>query len=468
MRILTGCVAAALLLSTAVFAQQPSAPDWARIEEETMRHFQALLRVDTSDPPGNEKPAADYLQQALQQAGIPVQTFVLEPNRVNVVARLKGNGSRRPVLIMAHTDVVNVDASKWTHPPFSATRDGGYVYGRGTLDDKDNVTAALMTMLLLKRLDVPLDRDVIFLAEAGEEGTTRVGIQFMVERHFAEIDAEYCFAEGGDVIREGGRVRYALVTTAEKIPRTIELTANGIAGHGSIPLQTNPIVRLGAALGRIGDWHPPVRLNDTTRAYFQRLAQLSSGEEAARYRDVLDPQRAAAVERWFRANDPEKAAVLHTTASPNIVQGGYRLNVIPSEAKATIDVRTLPDEDPAVVLESIRRVVNDPAITVAYAPRDVRPPGASRIDTEAFKAVEAAVTTHYATTTVPMMFTKATDMAYLRGRGIQCYGIGAAVDAEDPPKGFGMHSDQERILESELHRFVRFQWDIVHELARAR
>lgn len=468
MRILIRCLAAALILSAAASAQQPASPDWTPINEETMRHFQALLRFDTSDPPGNEKPAADYLQQVLQQAGIPVQTFVLEPNRVNVVARLKGNGRKRPLLIMAHTDVVNVDASKWTHPPFSATREGGYVYARGTVDDKDNVTASLMVMLLLKRLNVPLDRDVIFLAEAGEEGNTRVGIQFMVNQHFGEIDAEYCLAEGGGVTRQGGRIQYASVTTIEKIPRTVELTARGISGHGSIPLQTNAIVHLSAALARVAEWQPPIRLNETTRAYFQRLAEISPPEEAARYRDVLDPAKAPAVERYFRANDPSKAAILHATASPNIVQGGYRLNVIPSEAKASLDLRTMPDDDPAQVLEMIRKVVNDPSITVAYAPRDIRPAGTSRLDTEAFKAIEAAVTRHYETTTLPTMMTGATDSAYLRGKGVQCYGIGPATDAEDGPKGFGAHSDQERILESELHRFVRFKWDIVNELARAR
>jgi acetylornithine deacetylase/succinyl-diaminopimelate desuccinylase-like protein len=446
--------------------QQPAGPDWARVEEETLRHFQALVRFDSSDPPGNEKPLADYLRQVLEKEGIPVQTFALEPNRPNVVARLKGNGSRRPLLIMGHTDVVNVDPAKWTHPPFSAARDGGYVYGRGTLDDKDSVTASLMVMLTLKRLNVPLDRDVIFLAEAGEEGSTRVGIQFMVNQHFAVIDAEYCLAEGGGVTRQGGRVRYASVQTLEKIPRSLELTAKGISGHGSVPLQTNALVHLGGALARIAEWQPPIRLNETTRAYFQRLAAISAGEEAARYRDVLDPQKAPAADTYFRANDPAKAAVLHLTLSPTIIDGGYRINVIPSEAKATIDLRTLPDDDPALVLEMIRKVVDDPSITVAYAARDIRPAGASRLDTDAFKALEGAVTKHYTITTLPTMSTGATDMAYLRARGVQCYGIGPASDTEDGPKGFGSHSDQERILENELHRFVRFTWDVVTELAR--
>src|SRR5207247_793736 len=162
----------------------------------------------------------------------------------NVVARLKGNGTKRPLLVMGHSDVVTVDAAKWKFPPFSATRDGGYVYGRGTVDDKDNLTAAMMTMLLLKRLNVPLDRDVIFLSEAGEEGSTGVGIGFLVQQHFSDIDAEYCLAEGGGVTRINGAVKYSTVQTLEKIPRGIELVSHGISGHGSVPLKSNAIVHL--------------------------------------------------------------------------------------------------------------------------------------------------------------------------------------------------------------------------------
>src|SRR4029450_1882489 len=232
-------LAVVLLLSADLSAQQPAqvkslgSPHWSRVEEETLRHFQALVRFDTSDPPGNEKPAADYLQQVLEKEGVAVQTFALEPNRPNVVPRLKGNGSKPPLLLMGHTDVVNVDAAKWTHPPYSATRADGYVCGRAPLDDEDNVLASLMTMLTLKRLNVPLDRDLIFLAESGEEGSTHVGIQFMVNQHLADIDAEYCLAEAGHGIREGGKVRFATIQTLEKIPRAVELTARGISGHGS-------------------------------------------------------------------------------------------------------------------------------------------------------------------------------------------------------------------------------------------
>lgn len=457
-----------LLTAATPTAQAPPSSGNATIEDETIRHFQALLRFDTSDPPGAEKPAVDYLKQVLDREGIATEVFAIDPARPNLVARLKGTGRKRPLLVMGHLDVVTVDPRKWIHPPFSATRDGGYVYGRGTIDDKDNVVAALMTLLLVKRNGVPMDRDLIVLFEAGEEGSTRVGIQLMVNQHFAAIDAEYCLAEGGNGDREGGQVKYVTVETVEKIPRAITLTARGVSGHGSVPLQDNAIVGLSNAVGRVARWQPPIRLNETTTAYFKGLAAISPPRRAARYRDLFspDPKVRGAADEYLRANEPRHASMLRSSISPTIVQGGYRVNVIPSEAVATLDVRTLPDEDPAKFLEQVRRVVNDPAVDVAYAPRDLRPAGATRLDTEAFAVLQRNVTKHYKSATLPTMMTGGSDMAFLRGKGMQCYGIGPAVDAEDGPRGFGAHSDQERILESELHRFVQFNYDVVVDLVK--
>ena len=452
-------------------AAQAAQPDWPKVDEEVMRHYQALLRMDTSDPPGKERPAAEYLKAVFDKEGIPAQLYALEPDRPNVVARLKGNGRKRPILIIGHTDVVNVDPAKWKFPPFSATRDGGYVYGRGTVDDKDNLATTLMVMLQLKRLNVPLDRDVIFLSESGEEGSTRVGIQYMVDQHYPEIDAEYCLAEGGGVTRVGGRVKYAGIATLEKIPYAIELVAKGVAGHGSVPLRTNAVVHLATAVGKVGAFKPDIRLNETTGTYFRRLAAISSPADAERYRNVLVPNSKAQADadEYFLDHEPAHASMLRTSISPNILAAGYRVNVIPSEAKATLDVRMLPDEDPAKFLEKVRAVVNDPNIEVRFGFRDTRPkqPDA-RLDSEAFKTIEANVTKHYHAPTLPTMLTGATDMAYLRAQGVQCYGVGPAMDVEDGPKGFGAHSDQERLLEGELFRFVRFHWDIVVDLARSR
>ena len=453
-------------LSCAVVAQS-SQPNWSQLEEETMRHFQAILRLDTSNPPGNEGIVVEYLKGVLDREGIETKIFANDPKRPNLVARLRGNGSKRPILIMGHTDVVKVDPAKWKHPPFSATREGGYVYGRGTVDDKDNVVACLMVMLALKRMNVPLDRDVIFLAEAGEEASTQFGIAFMVNEHFKEIDAEYCFAEGGGVTRTGGKIRFASVQTSEKIPYGVTLTARGPAGHGSVPLRTNAVVHLSQAIAKLSAWATPMRLNDTTKTYFERLASISSPEDAQRYRNVANPEVSAAIQEYFAVNEPRHHSMLRTSISPNIIKGGYQVNVIPSEAEATLDIRALPDENMDNLVAEIRKVINDPAVEVARNNRNTRP-GArpSRIDSEAFRLIEAAVKQHYNTVTLPTMSTGATDMAYLRAKGIECYGVGPLTDSEDGPKGYGAHSDQERILEESLHKFVRFHWDIVVNLAK--
>jgi acetylornithine deacetylase/succinyl-diaminopimelate desuccinylase-like protein len=464
--ILVGCI-----LASGMFAasQTGAQPDWTAVDAEFVSHFRALVRLDTTDPPGGEQPAVDYLKKVLAAAGIEFQEFSSEPNRPNLVARLKGNGQKRPLLLMGHTDTVNVDVKKWTFPPFSAARDGGYIYGRGTVDDKDNLSASLMVMLMLKRLNVPLDRDVIFLAEAGEEGTTRVGIKYMVTDHYDAIDAEYCLAEGGNGSRVGGNVRFVSVQTLEKVPYAIELVARGTAGHGSIPLEDNAVVHASAAVAAVAKWQPAVRLNETTSAYFKRLAEISPPAEAQRYRDVLDPKTIEQVDAWFRKYEPRHASMLRTSASPNMLVAGYRINVIPSEAVATLDVRALPDENMPAFLEAVKKVVNDPNIEVRFGARDTRPTGSeARIDSELFKALESSARTHYNAPTLPTMSTGATDMAYLRAKGMQCYGVGPATDVEDGPKGFGAHGDQERILESELTRFLHYYWDVATGLARTR
>ena len=454
-----------LLLIGSHAHSQVSEPDWAGVEEETLRHFRALLRFDTSDPPGRELPAAEYLRDVLEAEGIAVEMLSVDPERPNVVARLQGDDSQEPLLIMAHTDVVNVDPEKWTFPPFSATVDGGYVYGRGAVDDKDNLAAGLMVMLELKRQNVPLSRDVIFLAESGEEGATEYGIEFMVNEHFEKIDAEFCLAEGGSVARVNREVVYGGVQTVEKLPYRLELAARGVAGHGSVPLQNNSVVRLAKAISAIADWRSPIRLNETTYTYFERLASISPPDAGERYLAVLDSGRASEADEYFLAYEPRHASMLRSSLSPTIFDAGYRINVIPSESRASVDFRALPDENIQDYLEQIREVIGDDSIEVSLGQRNTRPAGQASINTTAFSAIEQNLQEHYGVITLPTMSTGATDMAYLRARGVQCYGIGPAIDREDAALGFGAHSDQERILISEMNRFVRFNWDLVLDIA---
>ena len=462
--------AVACLLTMAVMAPGVSAQQGNALDAETLQHFQALLRIDTSSPPGNETKAVEYLKQVFEKEGIPYQVFAKDASRANIVARLKGNGKKKPILVMGHTDVVTIDPAKWTHKPFGADLDGGYVYGRGTVDDKDNLVAGLMMMLQLKRNKVPLDRDVILLAEAGEEGAPDVGAQFMADNHLDAINAEYCFAEGGGVVRSGGKVTQANVGTTEKEPRFVEIIAHGPAGHGSVPQRGNSLTHLSAAVGKIAEWTPPMHINETTASYFKKLSTMVPAERAKVYRDVLtpDPRVAKAAADWLLEHEPNHWSMLHTSLVPTIINGGFRYNVIPSESKATIDVRLHPDENQEAFLDLVRKQINDPNVDVRWGRDRYRPAGGSRIDTEAFSVLEAQLKKHYDTTVLPTMGTGATDMSNIRAKGIQCYGIGPALDTEDGRLGYGAHSDQERILESELYRFVRFQYDVVLELARAR
>ena len=454
------------LLCAAVVPASAQTPDWAQINSETLRHFQALVQIDSTNPPGNETRVADYVRKVLEAEGIPVTLAAKDPARANVIARLKGNGSKRPLLIMGHSDTVKVDPPKWVFPPFSAHLDGGYVYGRGTLDDKSDLAAALMTMLLLKRQGTPLDRDVIFVSEVGEEASTGPGIEYLVNERWPEIDAEICLAESGGVRRRDGKLVYATVETTEKQPKGAVLISKGPAGHGSRPLRTNAVVHLAKAVEVIAAWEPPTKFNDTTRYYFEKLAGVSDPQTAQRYKDLFNPAKAAAARDYLAEHEPGLYSMLHTSISPNIIEAGYQVNVIPSEARATLDIRALPGEDIDAFYAMMRKVINDPAIELMPETRNQRPAASpSSISNDAYRSVEAAYRKIYGVQTLPVMSTGATDMAFLRAKGVQCYGVGAMVDEEDAAKGFGAHSDQERILEEAIYKHTQFFWDAVTSIA---
>ena len=450
---------AATLATPAVRADEKYAVDWQQIQPEIFEHYSNLIHIDTSNPPGNETKAAEYLKKVLEATGIPTQIYARDAGRGNVVARLKGNGSKKPLLVMGHLDVVGVQKEKWSVDPFAAVRKDGYIYGRGTIDDKDKVTSALMTMLLLKRRKVPLDRDVIFLGEAGEEGSSGAGIGFMVSQHWDEIACEYAITEGGTATSRDGHVRTVEIATTEKVPRGIRLIAHGQAGHGSRPRLDNAIAHLSEAVWKIASNQPPMRLNDTTRTYFERLATISTPEEADRYNHLTDPARRPAIEAYFAENELTHYSILRTSVVPTIIQGGFRSNVIPSEAEATIDIRALPDEDMPKFYAWLKQLINDPAVEIVTR-GEGRPAGQpSRIDNEMFHSFEATQREMYpGAITLPSMLTGATDNAQLRSKGVQAYGFGPVVDEKDAAGGGGAHGDDERLMEASLYKEVEFLW----------
>jgi acetylornithine deacetylase/succinyl-diaminopimelate desuccinylase-like protein len=367
---------------------------------------------------------------------------------------------------MGHTDVVGVQEDKWFADPFSGMREDGYIYGRGTLDDKDNLTAGLMVVILLKRLGVELDRDVIFLAEAGEEGTPEVGINFMVDKHWDEIAAEFAIAEGGQGVIRDGRVHTFGVETTEKMPRRATLIARGTPGHGSVPRTDNAVVILANAVAKAAAWQTEMRLNETTSAYFERLATISPSEDAFRYENVANPEFTDEVQQHFLETFPYHYSVLRTSVVPTVMDAGFRRNVIPSEASAILDIRMLPDEDVDGFYKSLAAVIDDPRVEIV--PERIYRPAAppSEIDNEMFQTLETIAVAMYPESTVlPIMSTGATDMAQVRAKGMQAYGIGPARSIDEINSGYGAHGDNERVAEDAFVSMVEYLWRVILEIA---
>jgi acetylornithine deacetylase/succinyl-diaminopimelate desuccinylase-like protein len=441
-------------------------PDFEAAHEELVEMLRGLIRVDTSNPPGNETKGAVYLKDYLDREGIPSEILELERGRGNLVARLKGSGKKKPLLLMGHLDVVGVEREKWSVDPFGAEIRDGFIYGRGAVDDKGMTSACLQIFLMLHRLEAPLDRDVIFLAEAGEEGTTHVGIDFLVREHWDKIESEFALNEGGALRERDGKIVMLRVATTEKVPRPILLSARGPSGHGSRPIPGNAIARLAMAVGKVANWRTPVRLNETTRAFFARMAEVSPPEQAFLYRHIEDPELGPLVREKIWMTEPEHNAVMRTTISPTIIKGGFRVNVIPGDALATLDVRALPDEDMEEFMEAMRQVIDDPAVEVVSGggSRPAAPP--SRLDTELFQALERAQDKLFPdAVTIPTMTAGATDSAQLRAKGVQVYGIGVVAAEEDAAR---LHGNDERISVAGLRPFLEFLWEVVTDVAGAK
>jgi acetylornithine deacetylase/succinyl-diaminopimelate desuccinylase-like protein len=455
-------VSAVLALASLSFAQQ-SAPDFNQAQAEAVKFLSDLVKIDTSNPPGNETRAAEYVKGVLAAEGISAQIYESAPGRGNLVARLKGNGKKKPLLLMGHLDVVGVERDKWTVDPFAGIIKDGYLYGRGSTDDKAMDAANLEVLLLLHRLKTPLDRDIILLAEAGEEGTTEFGIDFMVEKHWDEITCEYALNEGGSTPEENGKIQYVGVSTTEKVPRGLILKAHGSSGHGSAPRVDNAITHLAAAVAKVGTWEAPMRLNETTRRFFQQMAKISPAEKAQLYQHVED----RAVQQKLHETEPAYYSMLRTSLVPTIIKGGFRVNVIPADAEATLDVRALPDENMDALKASLAKLINDPAVEITSTPGNLRPATPpSGLDTDAFHALEIAQQKVFpGALTIPIMQVGATDSSELRAKGVQAYGIGTVATREDSKR---IHGNDERAQIAGFGKFVQLLYIATTELATAK
>ncbi|MDX6768199.1 MAG: M20/M25/M40 family metallo-hydrolase [Elusimicrobiota bacterium] len=452
-----------LPLLTLLLSSTAAAADLAAdMRRETIMHTKALIRLDTSNPPGNELIAARYIKSALEKDGIPVELFTSTGTRTSAVARLKGDGSKKPLLLMCHTDVVPADPKGWTVPPFEAVMKDDYLYGRGAADVKSLCAAEMAVMSYLARSKTPLARDVIFFAEADEEnGTAPRHIEVLLKQRPDLVDAELGLNEGGRMVWQYNRVTEIRVQAAEKEYMDLTLTAKGRPGHSSRPTPDNAVARLARAVAKLAAHRFPVRLNPVSQAFLERQIELDASVRVAA-RGLLaapeGPRRDEAADKLM-AVSPELAATARETVTPTMLEAGYKSNVIPAVAKATLNARLLPGRRAEDLIADIKAVIADPGIEASFEPPTRAPVGPMPLDTELYAAiVKAAAKRDPAPAVMPFMAAWTTDSADLRARGTVMYGIDPPMTDEDDLR---MHGDDERVSMSGLDWFSDFLREVV-------
>jgi len=417
-------------------------------DDEVVQHLQALLRLDTRNPPGNENLAADYLRSVLARDGIDSVTVGPSPDRASLVARLRGDSSAPPLLLMSHTDVVAVERDKWTQDPFGGDIVDGFIYGRGALDMKHMVAMELQTMLTLRRRGVRLKRDVIFLAAADEEVGGRQGAGWVVDQHPDLVRAEFALNEGGGNAREINGKLYYHVQTAEKGIQRFRLRVKGGPGHGSIPREDNAILTLAALLARLRDRRLPVHLTATTRAYIEGLAAAQPAPMRRQFLDVLDPAQADAaiaalpVEPSLRR---QLHAVLSNTVSPTILTAGSQINVILSAAEAQCDGRIVPGQTRASFLAELRELFGDEVEIDFLTPEPSFGPLEAEPSGPLWDVIGQVLREHSpGCTVVPKMLAGATDAKHLARLGTKVYGFAPELFT-GPDESARIHGHDERV-----------------------
>ena len=444
--------------------------DWPAAHVEAQGHLRKMLRFDTTNPPGNELPLARYLESVLVTEGIETEMFEPHPGRGAVVARIRGTGAKSAVLLLAHMDVVGVEPEKWTVDPFGGEIVDGYIYGRGAIDDKGMLATNLMTMLLLarelKRSGRTLERDVVFVATSDEEAGGDWGIDWLLKNHPELLRAEMALNEGGRIRMSDGKALYAAVQTAEKISHVVTITARGPAGHASVPLAENAVARLGRALAKIDAFEAPVRLLPSTRLFFAGLSRIWKKREEANAMADVSSGVARRVARGAKmlARTPVFNAVLRAGISPTMASAGVRHNVIPAEAQATLNVRTLPGESLTRLLAALRRAVGDPLVEIVAVDRGVNAPASSH-RSPMFKAIaETVEELRPGLVTVPYLSTGATDSARLRAAGVQAFGL--LPFPLEPGDEARMHGHDERVAVSAFDFGTRLVFGAIYRVAR--
>ncbi|GIW42584.1 MAG: hypothetical protein KatS3mg076_3161 [Candidatus Binatia bacterium] len=449
-------VLASLLLPTPSRADD----DWALLAREGVELLRASLRIDTTNPPGNETPLANFLASWFRQRGVEAEVFESEPGRGSVLARLPGRNRGRAVVLLNHLDVVPAEADQWSRPPFGGSEDQGYLYGRGAIDCKGMGAVQAMALVALARSEERPGRDVVFLGTADEETGGAKGAGWFVREHAAELGSpEFVLNEGG-AIRDFGRKRVYEVAVAEKAPLWIRLVARGEGGHGSTPRNGSAVTRLVRALERIRRYRPDVRLTPEVRRYYRALAAFVDEQRASLYRDLEKTLSDERLRNAFLA-EPRDAALVRNTLAPTVLRAGQKTNVIPTEARAEIDCRLLPGEDPEAFLRTLRSVVDDESVEFEILLHF--PPSSSPTETSLYRAIER-VAGEEGAGVVPAVLRGFTDSHYFREIGAVAYGfVPVTLDEEESRR---VHGVDERLSRENLVSGAKKLVRILRELDR--
>jgi acetylornithine deacetylase/succinyl-diaminopimelate desuccinylase-like protein len=454
----------AFLLSATPRAQSGLTPD----QQLARDVFRQLVEINTSFKGGSTGPAATAVADRFLAAGFSSSdVHIVGPQGdkdSNVVVRMPGSSSGRPILLLAHLDVVEALRSDWSMDPFTFTERDGYFYGRGTSDIKDGAATLITALLRMKRERETPARTLILALTAGEEGGGGYnGVQWLLANHRDLIDAELCLnVDGGDPLIKNGKRVLRSVQSSEKLFLSFRLEVTNPGGHSSLPPKDNAIYHLTAGLDRLAAYQFPVHLNETTRAYFAKYAALESGQTAADMKAIaIDDKDAAAAARLSAS--PFYNAQLRTTCVPTMLEAGHAENALPQTARAIVNCRILPEETPEQTRETLAKMIADPAVKITPVEQP-RPSEASRLSPAIMGPVErVSARLLPGVPVIPQMETGATDGAYLRGAGIPTYGVsGVFIDMDDNRS----HGRDERILVSEFYAGAEFVYQLVKEIGR--
>jgi acetylornithine deacetylase/succinyl-diaminopimelate desuccinylase-like protein len=429
----------------------PQAPplvgDTTALALEAQSWLVDLIKINTTNPPGNEQAAAKYVAGVLAKEGIQAELLDLTPGRSAVVARLRSSAVADPsraLLLVAHMDVVGVDRSKWSVDPFAGIVKDGYIWGRGSIDDKSMVAANLAAFIALKRGGVHLNRDVIFLGTADEEQFGDASMKMIIAKYWDKIASGYAINEGGQVVLKSGKPQYVAVQVSEKVSVNVDLTATGKGGHSSTPTKDNPVVHIAAAVDKIGNYTAPVHLTSIVRRYFEGLAPLED-EETAKWMRVVDtPDRGEHAQRYLSDASPMWNSMVRDTVAPTVLQAGIRANVIPSDAHATINVRLVPGDTIDLFVNDLKKLVNDPSIRWDISLDGGFAAPNSSLDTDFYTLITKVSAQEFGGVPVlPFMSTGATDSAQLRLHNVQAYGLRPMPLTDEDQRR--VHGDEERL-----------------------